>query len=466
MGLRCCLPLLLLVAACQADTTVSLPAAPGLIYTRERIEAQPWEIRAFRVTRDAPKLSLDMALGMGMLKGVEPMQGIVARETTDRDYVVAGVNADFFLMAGNPLNGLVSGLAVRRGELVMTARGRPAFVMLADGTPRIGTFDTALELMTPRGAVPVKGLNEPPVKDSATIYTAIYGRPQTGGVTVLKLRGLPLRMNGRWTGTVSEVVPADQNREAGVGEVVLRGDGTAAAAVAALKVGERVTLRARTPGLTRPVALAVGGNLVLMKNGQILPDPKATDPRHPRTLVGCNGREIVFATVDGRQAGWSVGMRYYELALLMQRLGCRDALNLDGGGSTTAWLRGQDVNRPSDGGERKIANAVLIRSRAPRGPLARVLVTPTCLAVTSRSRVPLDLAATDRWYNPVAADLAGLQASAVRRSGFGLIVTTLEGKTLRVSGAPGEGVVQFRLPGSNAPLAEVPLRLVPGPAQP
>ena len=98
-----------------------------------------------------------------------------------------------------------------------------------------------------------------------------------------------------------------------------------------------------------------------------------TDRRHPRTAVGvaADGR-LLLVTVDGRHPR-AAGMTLVELAELMRALGCRDALNLDGGGSTTMWIRHLDpqvVNHPSDneafdaGGERTVANALLVLAPA------------------------------------------------------------------------------------------------------
>lgn len=93
--------------------------------------------------------------------------------------------------------------------------------------------------------------------------------------------------------------------------------------------------------------------------------------RHPRTAAGltADGRELILVVVDGRQPGWSVGMTLTELAALMTRLGARNAINLDGGGSSSFLYRpagGAEVaNRPSDGAWRPVANqlAVVLRKR-------------------------------------------------------------------------------------------------------
>jgi len=85
--------------------------------------------------------------------------------------------------------------------------------------------------------------------------------------------------------------------------------------------------------------------------------------RHPRTAVGGNQRGKLFlVTVDGRQPGVSVGVTFEELSLLMIRLGAEVAMGLDGGGSTTAWVNGRVVNRVSDGSQRLVPNALIVRS--------------------------------------------------------------------------------------------------------
>jgi hypothetical protein len=86
--------------------------------------------------------------------------------------------------------------------------------------------------------------------------------------------------------------------------------------------------------------------------------------REPRTAIGFNtntGR-VWLVTVDGRQTGWSVGMTLTELAGLLQDLGAREGLNMDGGGSTTSWVTSGVFNRPSNSGnaQRSVINALAV----------------------------------------------------------------------------------------------------------
>lgn len=87
--------------------------------------------------------------------------------------------------------------------------------------------------------------------------------------------------------------------------------------------------------------------------------------RHPRTAIGMtDDNNLIAVVVDGRHSN-AHGMSIAELALLMEALGCVRAMNLDGGGSSTAWVKGLGVvNFPSDNklfdhqGERAVANAI------------------------------------------------------------------------------------------------------------
>ena len=71
--------------------------------------------------------------------------------------------------------------------------------------------------------------------------------------------------------------------------------------------------------------------------------------------------------VDGRQPGYAEGMSLFELRQLAHSLGCTDALNLDGGGSTTLVIAGEDangvVNRPSGTVERPVPSILFVKEK-------------------------------------------------------------------------------------------------------
>ncbi|WP_428660768.1 phosphodiester glycosidase family protein [Runella sp.] len=119
----------------------------------------------------------------------------------------------------------------------------------------------------------------------------------------------------------------------------------------------------------RDVMLA-GPLLMLNGTDEVLPKNAFNDNRHPRSCACVtNTKKVLLITVDGRSAE-SYGMNLAELTFLARQLGCRDALNLDGGGSTTLWIDGKGVvNYPSDNkkfdheGERAVSNALVLKRK-------------------------------------------------------------------------------------------------------
>ncbi len=123
---------------------------------------------------------------------------------------------------------------------------------------------------------------------------------------------------------------------------------------------------------------AVDGTLpaTVLKNGQPLGAGSTLSfvkTTHPRTVVGFKeDGSTVLMVCDGRgkPSDYEVGMSYYQLGETMRLAGCKDAYNLDGGGSSTLIVRNaygefDVINRPSDGSERSIGNAILFVMRDP-----------------------------------------------------------------------------------------------------
>jgi len=126
---------------------------------------------------------------------------------------------------------------------------------------------------------------------------------------------------------------------------------------------------------------AVGGRPRLLRDGSIVTEVDTFGQasfrgRNPRTAAGItrDGKRLILAVIDGRQKPYSDGMSLRETATLMQALGARDAINLDGGGSSTLVVADPDMsgalriaNRPSDKGvERAVGDALAIVDRCRR----------------------------------------------------------------------------------------------------
>jgi hypothetical protein len=116
----------------------------------------------------------------------------------------------------------------------------------------------------------------------------------------------------------------------------------------------------------------IGGGPQLIKNGRVEITntaekilPSFVSDGHPRTAIAkLKSGQVLLVTVDGRQPGESIGMSLTMLADLLLEFGAVEAINLDGGGSTTMVIRNRLVNKPSDAsGERPVSDAILLFPR-------------------------------------------------------------------------------------------------------
>ncbi|GAB4117371.1 MAG: hypothetical protein Kow001_17640 [Acidobacteriota bacterium] len=274
-----------------------------------------------------------------------------------------GVNGGFFRIGepddGDPagvlkINGSwVSDAPIPRGALGWTADGRQVL---------IGRLVTRWTLDLAGTSWPIGGLNRSRRDSELVVFTRHYGlSTRTAG-------GLELVVSD---GRVAAVQVGGDAAIPAVGWVVSFGPRLEAPTV---EVGSEARL---VPSIDGPdshldwevMDFVVGGTPVLVRDGRPVTDFSEEGvrrdfvlQRHPRTAVGVrdDGR-WVFVVVDGRRPEFSVGMTLAELAELMVSLGCRQALNLDGGGSSTFFLYGQVVNRPSDlAGERPVSDGILV----------------------------------------------------------------------------------------------------------
>ncbi len=156
--------------------------------------------------------------------------------------------------------------------------------------------------------------------------------------------------------------------------------------------------------------MALTGGTLLVQNGKVVPKftHVASSNRDPRTAVGtsADGKTLIIVSVDGR-SNTSIGMTQAELAEYMIKLGCANAINYDGGGSTTmvARLAGttglSTVNKPSEGYERGVSASLGVFSVAPKGPVDTLLVTSYEENVFVNTSRAFTVKGIDKYMNPV-----------------------------------------------------------------
>ncbi|ANZ39429.1 multidrug transporter [Lentzea guizhouensis] len=316
------------------------------------------------------------ALSIDLTKGtrvgyVDP--GTVARakplsEQTPR--AVAAINGDFFDINNS---NAPEGVGVKDGRLVKSGQGRAVGIDAAGVGSVMETFFEG----TLNGVHKITQLNSAridvngigvfnPLWGSYSRARAVQGAANTAEVIV--------------TDDVVESVGSPSDRP--VSGYALVGRDQGADTLKQLKPGDRVevTYVSRTSDGSRPVT-AIGGRQLLVEDGR---NVAPADPLHPRTAVGFSqdGKKMVVLTVDGRQGAFLLGLNLRDLADAMIELGAHNALNLDGGGSSTMLAREPGttelkvVNTPSDGGQRPVPNGLALYAPPGTGRLTGFHVQP------------------------------------------------------------------------------------------
>lgn len=173
-----------------------------------------------------------------------------------------------------------------------------------------------------------------------------------------------------------------------------------------LKEGDKIELTVTAEGDKRwseakHILGAWGG--VIIKNSEIM---NVDDDAAPRTAFGIKeDGSLIFYTLDGRQSGHSYGARLKTLAKRLKELGCVDAVNLDGGGSTTLGTvyPGSDyvsvVNKPSDGAQRQVATFLALLNTEDKSDKAeRLFIYPYTENYLSGATETFRVYATDKNY--------------------------------------------------------------------
>lgn len=375
-------------ARARFDSLTVDTLAPGAWHLSGVIAEGPWRVQAIVADLTQPGLALEAVRGGTGLLGRErtsvlARQWEAAARAAGREVeVLAAVNADFFdLRTGEQLASQVSGGRVLKALASAATSGDSAaplaqLVVDARGVPHVVHGEYAGAIVLRDRTVALDAVNAVVGGGRGlALFDTSWARPLPLDSLGAPAATLALREAGTRGDTLLLVQRGRTARLTAAPEVgapVLVAAGPSRARLTRLREsGDTLRLVHRFTPVGDGVRLLVGGRPVIVRRGRSLADTAGVFPgapaafaatRHPRTAVGlaANGTRVLLVTVDGRQER-SVGMSLAELAELMLQLGATEALNLDGGGSTTAVVKGRVVNSPSDAnGERPVANAVLL----------------------------------------------------------------------------------------------------------
>jgi hypothetical protein len=274
-----------------------------------------------------------------------------------RTGAIAAVNGAYFASNGRPL-----GVLMIDGELITEPYANRTAVGLRPGGAVMDSVGFVGELWYEDGLLTtISGLNRPRLQDELIVYTEAYGtKTNTNpyGYEVVVVDGVVVRLQPEGNSTIPQ------------GGIVLSAHGAQREYLSRLKLGDRVDLRITLqPDWSElGVFQIIGGGPRLVRGGQVEITGEAEQfkddilkGRAPRTAIGITAdQRLLLVTVNGRQPHISVGMTLDELANLLIELGALEAMNLDGGGSTTMTVRNLVLNLPSDGKERAVSNAIVV----------------------------------------------------------------------------------------------------------
>ena len=367
-----------------ADSSRAEAVAPGVTHRTYFIGAGPWVVHALDVDRAQCWSPTPLKAG-SVGPGREMLSKLAADQATGEAAFGGAVNADFFLFAPD---GVPTGPHVQAGTVLFGPGTRDVFAVDAKGRAHITRLSVDGWLVAGRDSVRITRWNRVDANTVAVLDRAYGERVDSAHL------GFAFALR-RVSGSAHASMPLASGREERMvatgmmrsgadpaplpnfeDALVVAGRGTSDSVRALLeRIARGVdTVRLRVAMQPFHPRIAVGGNGVLLHEGAI---PARLDSvgnegfrnRNPRTAIGYDreGRRLLLVTIDGRQPGYSVGTTLRETATLMRQLGATEALNLDGGGSSTFVVPDMRsptgvtiANRPSDKTERRVANGLAV----------------------------------------------------------------------------------------------------------
>lgn len=334
---------------------------------------------------------------------------------------VAAINASFFTPTGNG-TGYPDGPIVESGNIISSTSEynlygdyMASFSLDSFNKAFYNYWKSNISLQVPEGEPIAVGQYNKPSRVQYTDFTVLDSRwsdtsigaseeyPDIVEMVVIEGKVVEFRQG-------QPPIPMPEN-----GYVVVTREQGGNRLMECFKPGDDVEFSITTTPDWNSYKMSVTGSSILVKDGKI-PEKFSFDlpyisKRQPRTVIGTSedGSQLILVTVDGRQNS-SIGLTQLETARLMLDLGAYNALNFDGGGSTTMVGRslGSDnlkvLNSPSDGITRTISTAIGIFSIAPPGPLAGLVIESEDENVFVNTSRAFTIKGYDKYFNPVSID--------------------------------------------------------------
>ncbi|MBF8294137.1 MAG: hypothetical protein HW389_682 [Bacteroidetes bacterium] len=363
-----------LATASGRDSVTSSTIEPGVTYL-SILKEGPYTINVLVVDLSAKNLRIESYRPIGLV----PTSQQAKRNDREDHRVVAAINADFFsFKLGWPVNN-----QIENGEFVLGTQTQRSHLVV-DGRGKVHIERISFEGWLKSGAgkpYAISGINDVHRGDAVILHTSFSDTATrfngSGKAFLLRLLNPvwsvcdTLRMVVIGNGTVDlSQIPSDQ------AAVWVGAGSSVSAAGEEMKSGDTVLVYLGIQPRLKDVKTVLGGVGMIVANGIPVGDSVNVKEktniafltaRHPRTFVGFDRdtTKLFLCTVDGRQKS-SIGMNFHEMADFLLSIGVWNAVNFDGGGSTTMVVQGKIVNSPSDKtGERPVANTLQVIRLGP-----------------------------------------------------------------------------------------------------
>ncbi|RJE86116.1 metallophosphoesterase [Paenibacillus sp. 1011MAR3C5] len=392
--------------------------APGAAYTWYDMQTARGTQKAHFVEFDPANANLGLIAGTksGKVRGMEGVTAMAAYADQPGNRVIAGINGDFYEISGNA-TGVPNGLFMGEGRILNSAVNSYAFGLKADGSSLYGTPQLTKTVTINGEASPLTHINRFRSDNQLVLYTTDYYTStmtgNDGDEVVLEIVEGEVKHGSTLLLRVLDIRQNQGNTPLEEGQAVLSASGSARTLLAGLNAGDEISAEFALSDEWSDVQVAIGGMGPMIKDG-VVQNGVGPAGVHPRTAIGTKADgSIVLFEIDGRQPGFSEGVETEELAAILADLGVVQAMNLDGGGSSTlvAKLPGESaarvMNTPSDGGERKTGNSLLLVNKAPElGSAASLAVQPSAERILAGSSFPFTAKGMDANGHPVTVDEA------------------------------------------------------------
>ena len=361
--------------------------AQGLHLYRYDWDVETCVLYVAEMSRHEASLHFEVMLANRQVLGKETVRSMANRRTQRGDRrVLVAVNGGFGVLGDmRGYGGVLENLHIQDGELITQPTDTEACFGVTESGEFLSTpvqMKASLQIGThtlPLGCINQRRLDGCQV----TLYTPRLGEStrtnRRRGSEVI-LSGLPLPLTPDYTHSYRvEKVSRDGNSTIPQdGAVLWINTRLKNPSVSQFNTGADGTLTLTlSPPKWNQVRHAIGGRLRLLKGGKInetIAEMHHAEKRHtpgkrasvlnlshePRTALGYNADKLFLVVADGRQPKYSTGLTLYELASILIELGATEAINLDGGSSSTFVVDGEVINKPSGQQERDVLNAVFI----------------------------------------------------------------------------------------------------------